>query len=67
MGIMAPMVETRDQAENLAQWCRYRPEGISGLGFGVGHDDLTVATLKIREENDRTLVIGLVETAERNR
>ena len=34
MGIMAPMVETREQAENLAKWCRYRPEGIRGLGFG---------------------------------
>ena len=28
MGIMAPMVETREQAENLAQWCRYRPDRI---------------------------------------
>jgi 2-keto-3-deoxy-L-rhamnonate aldolase RhmA len=65
MGIMAPMVETRDQAESLAQWCRYRPEGIRGLGFGVGHDDYrggdVVATM--REENERTLVIALVETA----
>ena len=39
MGIMAPMVETRMQAENLAKWCRYRPEGVRGLGFGVAHDD----------------------------
>jgi 2-keto-3-deoxy-L-rhamnonate aldolase RhmA len=65
MGIMAPMVETRDQAQSLAQWCRYRPEGIRGLGFGVGHDDYrggdVAATM--REENERTLVIALVETA----
>jgi 2-keto-3-deoxy-L-rhamnonate aldolase RhmA len=65
MGIMAPMVETREQAESLAKWCRYRPEGIRGLGFGVGHDDYcggdVVATM--REENERTLVIALVETA----
>ena len=65
MGIMAPMVETREQAENLAKWCRYRPEGIRGLGFGVGHDDYrggdVVSTM--REENERTLVIALVETA----
>ena len=66
MGIMAPMVETREQAENLAKWCRYRPEGIRGLGFGVGHDDYHGGDIvtAIREENDRTLVIGLVETAE---
>jgi 2-keto-3-deoxy-L-rhamnonate aldolase RhmA len=65
MGIMAPMVETRKQAENLAKWCRYRPEGVRGLGFGVGHDDYRggdiVATM--RQENDRTLVIALIETA----
>jgi 2-keto-3-deoxy-L-rhamnonate aldolase RhmA len=65
MGIMAPMVETREQAESLAKWCRYRPEGIRGLGFGVGHDDYrggdVIATM--REENERTLVIALVETA----
>ena len=65
MGIMAPMVETREQAENLDKWCRYRPEGMRGLGFGVGHDDYrgddVVATM--RRENERTLVIALVETA----
>lgn len=65
MGIMAPMVETREQAENLARWCRYRPEGVRGLGFGVGHDDYRggdiIATM--REENEGMLVIALVETA----
>ena len=34
MGIMVPMLETREQAEKLAAWCRYRPEGVRGLGFG---------------------------------
>jgi 2-keto-3-deoxy-L-rhamnonate aldolase RhmA len=65
MGIMAPMVETREQAENLAQWCRYRPEGIRGLGFGFGHDDYRGGDIinAMRQENDRTLVIALVETA----
>ena len=38
-GIMVPMLETREQAEKLAAWCRYRPQGVRGLGFGVGHDD----------------------------
>jgi 2-keto-3-deoxy-L-rhamnonate aldolase RhmA len=63
-GIMAPMVETREQAENLAKWCRYRPEGVRGLGFGVGHDNYRggdiIATM--RRENERTLVIALIET-----
>ena len=59
MGIMAPMVETREQAENRGSWCRYRPEGVRGLGFGVGHDDYrsgdVIATMQ--RENERTLVM----------
>jgi 2-keto-3-deoxy-L-rhamnonate aldolase RhmA len=62
MGIMAPMVETREQAENLAKWCRYRPEGIDnadeilsvpGVDVGwLGHYDLT-NTMGITAEFDR--------------
>ncbi|MBV8441499.1 MAG: hypothetical protein JO312_13230 [Hyphomicrobiales bacterium] len=65
IGIMAPMVETREQAENLAKWCRYRPEGVRGLGFGVAHDGYRGGDVVelMREENQRTLVIALVETA----
>ena len=65
MGIMVPMIETSAQAEQLAAWCRYRPEGRRGLGFGVGHDDYSPGDVvaKMREENERTLTIALVETA----
>jgi 2-keto-3-deoxy-L-rhamnonate aldolase RhmA len=65
MGIMVPMIETRDQAERLAAWCRYRPEGVRGLGFGAGHDDYDRGDVlaKMRAENERTLTIALVETA----
>src|ERR1700683_2021441 len=61
MGIMAPMIETRDQAEKLASWCRYRPEGVRGLGFGVAHDDYKGGGIitAMRLENQRTLVIAL--------
>jgi 2-keto-3-deoxy-L-rhamnonate aldolase RhmA len=65
MGIMVPMIETRHQAEELAKWCRYRPEGVRGLGFGVGHDEYRggdITTL-MKSENERTLVIALIETA----
>ena len=64
-GIMAPMVETRQQAENLAKWCRYRPEGARGVGFGVGHDDYRGGDIhaSMREENAKMLVIALVETS----
>lgn len=65
MGIMAPMVETRMQAEDLAKWCRYRPEGVRGVGFGVAHDDYRGGDVvsAMRRENERTLVIALIETA----
>jgi len=65
MGIMVPMLETREQAEKLAAFCRYRPLGVRGLGFGFAHDDYTRGDVvaKTVAENERTLVIALVETA----
>lgn len=65
MGIMEPQVETRQQAEELAAWCRYRPEGRRGVGFGVGHDDYSRGDVvaKMRSANERTLVIALIESA----
>lgn len=64
-GIMVPMLETAEQAEQLAAWCRYRPEGRRGLGFAAGHDDYRRGDVlqKMAEENERTLAIALVETA----
>ena len=65
MGIMVPMVETAAQAEQIASWCRYRPEGVRGLAFGMAHDDYGGGDVveKMREANERTLVIALIETA----
>jgi len=65
MGIMVPMVETAEQAAKIAQWCRYRPEGVRGLGFAVGHDDYKGAdpVAAMKAANERTLVIALIETA----
>ncbi|MBL8671936.1 MAG: aldolase [Alphaproteobacteria bacterium] len=65
MGIMVPMVETAEQARRIAAWCRYRPEGVRGLGFSVGHDDYAGGdpVAKMEAANARTLVIALVETA----
>ena len=65
MGIMVPMVETAEQAANIAAWCRYRPKGVRGLAFGMAHDDYAggdhIAAMKAA--NGRTLVIALIETA----
>lgn len=65
MGVMVPMVETGEQAERLASWSRYAPEGTRGLAFGISHDDYTDGDSleKMRAENARTLVIPIIETA----
>lgn len=63
-GIMAPIVETRAQAEELVRACRYRPEGRRGLGFGIGHDRYTggAAGPKMAAANEAVLTIALIES-----
>jgi 2-keto-3-deoxy-L-rhamnonate aldolase RhmA len=65
MGIMVPMVETAGQAADIAAWCRYRPQGVRGLAFGMAHDDYAGGDhiAAMQAANERTLVIALVETA----
>jgi 2-keto-3-deoxy-L-rhamnonate aldolase RhmA len=65
MGIMVPMLETAEQAAELAAWCRYRPEGRRGVGFTVAHDDYGMEAVppRMAAANERTLAIALVETA----
>jgi 2-keto-3-deoxy-L-rhamnonate aldolase RhmA len=66
MGIMVPMVETREQAELIVSCTRYPPDGIRGAAFGVAaHDDYLAGPVAetIAAANERTLVICLVETA----
>src|SRR5947208_10672949 len=38
LGLMAPLIETREQGETLVAACRYRPQGRRGLGVSVSHD-----------------------------
>ena len=65
LGIMAPLVETREQADLLAAACRYRPEGRRGLGFGVAHDRYTAGPVrpKMHAANEAILTIALIESA----
>lgn len=64
LGIMAPMVETAEQAEFLVSCTRYPPQGRRGAAFGVAHDDYLGGSVpeKIQTANQRTLVIALIET-----
>lgn len=63
-GIMAPMVETASEAEDLVSWARYRPEGKRGLAFGVGHDAYRGAdpVARMQASNAETVMISLVES-----
>lgn len=65
MGVMVPMVETREQAAFIVQSTRYPPVGRRGAAFGFAHDDFQggAVTDKIRFAHDRTMVICLIETA----
>jgi len=65
LGIMAPLIETRAQAEALVAACRYRPQGRRGLAFGVAHDRYTAggAPAKIVASNETILTIALIESA----
>jgi 2-keto-3-deoxy-L-rhamnonate aldolase RhmA len=65
LGIMAPMLETAQQARELVSWCRYRPEGTRGLAFGVAHDNYRAGPVApaIRAANAAVLTIALIETA----
>lgn len=65
LGIMAPMIETRSQAEDLVAACRYRPEGRRGLAFSVAHDRYAggSARAKMDAANKAILTIALIESA----
>ncbi len=63
-GIMAPMVESASEAEDLVAWARYRPEGRRGLAFGVGHDAYRGADPigRMQASNAETVMIALIES-----
>ena len=65
LGIMAPMLETAQQARDLVSWSRYRPEGTRGLAFGLAHDDYRAGSVApaVRAANEAVLTIALIETA----
>ena len=64
LGIMVPLVETAEQAQDIAASCRYRPHGRRGLAFGFAHDDYAPGPVadKMRAADARTLVIAVIES-----
>ncbi len=63
-GIMVPMIETKEQAEQLVQWSKYPPIGNRGYSGGAntnygpsgGHADYMSSI------NDKTVTIAQIET-----
>ena len=62
LGVIFPMVNTREQAETAVRACRYAPEGARSLGpvgAGVRHGGDYFA-----QANTEVMVIPMIETAE---
>jgi 2-dehydro-3-deoxyglucarate aldolase/4-hydroxy-2-oxoheptanedioate aldolase len=66
MGVMAPMVNSAEEAEYIVSCTRYPPTGRRGAAFGFAHDDYVGGSGSdtIRVATERTLVMCLIETAE---
>ena len=64
LGLMVPMVETRDQARLIVQSAKYPPAGVRGAAFGIAHDDYQAGEIvaKMRSADDEGLLITLIET-----
>lgn len=65
-GLMIPMVNSVDEAQRVASWCRYPPLGVRGAMFGLAAHDFTAPepAAAIKRANDETIVMVQVETAE---
>jgi 2-keto-3-deoxy-L-rhamnonate aldolase RhmA len=65
MGIMVPMVETKEQAELIVACTRYPPVGQRGAAFGVAQDDYQGGDVKtkIAKSHERTFIMCQIETA----
>lgn len=63
-GIMAPMLETPEEARDLVEWSRYRPSGKRGCAFGFAQEHYRgMSPLEAQKAaNERITLIGLIET-----
>jgi len=63
-GILAPQVNTADQAEQLVKWGRYYPEGSRGLGFGRAQGYGFKVSEYLESANESILLSVQAESAE---
>lgn len=66
MGLIVPMVESREQAELLVRCTKYPPQGRRGTAFGIAHDDYRQGDViaKMESANRETMLIAQIETAD---
>ena len=63
-GVMVPMMETKEQAEQFVGWSKYPPEGIRSYSGGP-HTDFGPSgnhERRMKEMNHRTMTIAQIET-----
>lgn len=65
MGLILPMVESREQAERIVEFAKYPPEGRRGTAFGIAHDDYLGGDVheKMASANREVLLAAQIETA----
>lgn len=65
-GLIAPMISTAAQAQAMVDSVKYYPDGKRGVGLALAHDNYRAAPVQeaLKQANERTSVICLIETAE---
>ena len=65
-GLIAPMISTAAQAQEMVDSVKYFPAGKRGVGLGLAHDNYRVAPVAdaLRDANERTTIFCLIETAD---
>lgn len=63
-GILAPTVESPDEAVALVSMCQYPPSGIRGAAFNTAHDDYspTPVEVAVAKANASVLVLCMIES-----
>ncbi|MEY7851184.1 HpcH/HpaI aldolase/citrate lyase family protein [Natrarchaeobius sp. A-rgal3] len=61
-GVMAPMIETPDDARALVEATRYPPDGVRGVGFGRANEYGEAFPEYVERANDELVTIAQIET-----
>lgn len=63
-GVMVPMIETKEQAQQLVEWSKYPPLGKRSYSGGANtmYGESGHHSIRIKEINERTITIVQIET-----